>query len=87
MKARDRAAALVPDARALRYEPVVAEALFTAGGAARRANGFDAARLFFEDAIDHAAVAHDDPLAAEAWVDLIGVIGFDLRGPTKARRS
>jgi len=76
-RARERAAALVKDADAIGYAPLSAEALVTAGSAARRAADYPHAEAYLTDAVTRAAAARDDALAAEAWVDLVGVVGFD----------
>ena len=81
--ANERAKTLVDDARRLGYEPAIAEALLSAGTIARRASAFAAAETYLGEAVQRAAAAHDDEVAAQAWVELVDVVGFRLARPVE----
>ncbi|MCE9578122.1 MAG: serine/threonine-protein kinase [Deltaproteobacteria bacterium] len=76
--ARDRAALLVVDATALGYAPILAEATSTAGEAYHRAGELARAETTLYDAARNASVAKDDVLAAETWISLVGIVGYEL---------
>jgi serine/threonine protein kinase/tetratricopeptide (TPR) repeat protein len=90
-RARDRAALLVMDAAALAYPPIIAEAAWTAGSAYRRSGDLARAEAALYDAARSAGAAKDDVLAAEAWIELVSLVGYDLaraaEGQTLARAA
>ncbi len=82
-RARDRAALLIVDATALGYAPIVAEAAWTAGVAYHRAGDLPRAEATLYEAARAAGVAKDDVLAAEAWIELVEVVGYELARTTE----
>lgn len=80
-----RLAQLVVDqARELAYEPFTAEALRTLASFATRQSKHEAARDVYVEAFEIAAAARDDRGAADAAVDLLHVLGSQLREPAAA---
>ncbi|WP_437713788.1 serine/threonine-protein kinase [Sorangium sp. So ce448] len=67
---------LADEARAADYAPIEAEALLMLGRAARDAHDAPAAEAALREALRAAARARDDALAAEAWPQLIYVVGY-----------
>ncbi|WP_437913932.1 serine/threonine-protein kinase [Sorangium sp. So ce302] len=67
---------LADEARAADHAPIEAEALLMLGRAARDAHDAPAAEAALREALRAAARARDDALAAEAWPQLIYVVGY-----------
>jgi tetratricopeptide (TPR) repeat protein len=70
------AKAVIAEAATLENPAVLARAQCAAGTLAIRLAGFAAAETYLLDCAKSAARAHDDALAANAWIGLLGVVGF-----------
>jgi tetratricopeptide (TPR) repeat protein/predicted Ser/Thr protein kinase len=66
--------AVAEEAKALDYGPVLAEALFAEGDVLRSSRPLEAHAVLFDAALAAEASRHD-VVAAEAWIDLVLVVG------------
>ena len=70
-------AVIADQAQRLGYDPLTAKALLARGSVERKAGSSDHARRSLSDAAHLASGAGLDSLAAEAWIELLFVEGFD----------
>ena len=73
----DGVATAADDARAIAYSPVLAEALFLRGQLEDASGDLAAAQATLSETILIGADAHTDRLVAEAWIALLGIVGYD----------
>ncbi len=77
----DVAAAVVVEAGTLDYAPLLAEARYVLGTLHRDAGDAASAETALRAALEAGARARDDRLIARAWIELVGVIGYDQARP------
>ena len=76
-EALELARAVDRDAASIPFPPLQAEARFRVGRLQREAGDPKAAEATLQQAIDLAAQAHDDDLTADAWIELVDVVGHE----------
>ena len=77
-EAQALSAAAILDATTLDYDPLASEALRVHARLQRQLGEPAAAAESLLSAVDAAAHGRDDRAAAEAWIDLVFVVGYDL---------
>jgi serine/threonine protein kinase/tetratricopeptide (TPR) repeat protein len=70
------ALAVLDESKSVAYLPIQAQAMFSAAKMRRRAGDTAAAEALLRELIPLAARVHDDVLAAQAWAELLWVIGY-----------